>query len=189
MRIDWLCMLRHLLQVWAFCLAVSAIQYAFTPDRAYAPSVAYSLCIGSLTWALIDLGRHFFPSSAETGWPTGLPGLALVCGGLVVGYLAGTFIADTLCRTFGLYSGPRPEAHDGLRNLLISAIAGVVGTFYFYSINKSSYLQRRMGEERQHANEARLKLLESQLEPHMLFNTLANLRALIAADPPRAQQM
>jgi DNA-binding LytR/AlgR family response regulator len=33
------------------------------------------------------------------------------------------------------------------------------------------------------------KLLETQLEPHMLFNTLANLRALIGIDPPRAQVM
>jgi sensor histidine kinase YesM len=32
-------------------------------------------------------------------------------------------------------------------------------------------------------------LLETQLAPHMLFNTLANLRALIAADPRRAVAM
>jgi hypothetical protein len=46
-----------------------------------------------------------------------------------------------------------------------------------------------MGEAQRHANEARLKLLETQLEPHMLFNTLANLRALIGVDPNRAQEM
>ena len=40
-----------------------------------------------------------------------------------------------------------------------------------------------------HAGEARLKLLETQLEPHMMFNTLANLRVLVATDPPRAQEM
>ncbi|MBW8778504.1 MAG: histidine kinase, partial [Burkholderiales bacterium] len=39
------------------------------------------------------------------------------------------------------------------------------------------------------ATRARLDMLQSQLEPHMLFNTLANLRALIAADPTRAQEM
>jgi sensor histidine kinase YesM len=38
-------------------------------------------------------------------------------------------------------------------------------------------------------SDAKLKLLESQLEPHMLFNTLANLRVLIALDPERAQAM
>ena len=42
---------------------------------------------------------------------------------------------------------------------------------------------------RRAAAENQLKLLESQLEPHMLFNTLANLRALIGSDPRRAQQM
>jgi LytS/YehU family sensor histidine kinase len=46
-----------------------------------------------------------------------------------------------------------------------------------------------MDEAGKHADEARLKLLETQLEPHMLFNTLANLRALIGVDPDRAQQM
>jgi hypothetical protein len=39
------------------------------------------------------------------------------------------------------------------------------------------------------AAEHQLRLLQSQLEPHMLFNTLANLRVLIALDPPRAQAM
>ena len=39
------------------------------------------------------------------------------------------------------------------------------------------------------AAEARLKLLRAQIEPHFLFNTLANLQALIGADPPRAQKM
>src|SRR5260221_9372708 len=29
----------------------------------------------------------------------------------------------------------------------------------------------------------------AQLEPHMLFNTLANLRVLVASDPQRAQAM
>src|SRR5258706_5522010 len=68
-------------------------------------------------------------------------------------------------------------------------MAGIAGSYYFYSINKSAYLQRKMAEAHKHASEARLKLLETQLEPHMLFNTLANLRALIAVDPQRAQTM
>ncbi|MEP6825781.1 MAG: histidine kinase [Ramlibacter sp.] len=189
MRIDWLSKLRHLLQILAFGLAVSAIQYAFTPDRPYGPSVAYSLLIASLSWATIDIGRHLLPSSAETGWPQGWAGWMLVTGGLAFAYFAGSFIADTMCRTFGWYSGPPPANSESLRNVLVSAIAGTVGTFYFYSANKSAYLQRKMAEAHQHANEARLKLLETQLEPHMLFNTLANLRVLIGTDAARAQQM
>jgi LytS/YehU family sensor histidine kinase len=37
--------------------------------------------------------------------------------------------------------------------------------------------------------QAQLQLLQAQIEPHMLFNTLANLQGMIAIDPGRAQHM
>ncbi len=39
------------------------------------------------------------------------------------------------------------------------------------------------------ALQAQLRLLQAQIEPHMLFNTLANLQGLIALDPARASEM
>jgi sensor histidine kinase YesM len=42
--------------------------------------------------------------------------------------------------------------------------------------------------ERQ-ALQAQLRLLQAQIEPHMLFNTLANLQGLIAIDPQQANRM
>ena len=191
MPFDWISKLRHYLQVLAFCLAVAAIQYAFQPERPYGPNVVYSIFIGSITWAIVDLGRHTFASAAETGWPTGVPGVVLVVAGIAAGYLLGTRIAGAVCEYYGLYPpGSAPPDAGQLRvDMLITALAGIVGVFYFYSVNKAAYLERKMREARGHANEAQLKLLESQLEPHMLFNTLANLRVLIGADPPRAQRM
>ena len=190
MTIDWLAKLRHLLQVLAFCLAIATIQYAFIPDRPYGPPVVYSLFIGTITWTIIDLGRDWFPSSAETGWPTGLAGVVLVLGGIVAGYLLGVAIADRLCVYYGWYPPGASKAPGEQRtSMLITALAGITGTYYFYTANKSAYLERKMREARRHASEAQLKLLESQLEPHMLFNTLANLRVLIGSDAARAQQM
>ncbi len=191
MKIDRIAKLQHLLQVLAFCLAIAAIQYAFQPERPYGPPVVYSLFIGTFTWAIIDLGRDLFPSSAETGWPRGIAGLSLVVGGIVGGYLLGNLVGDKLCLLFGFYPpGPAPDRDAQLRSsILITGMAGIAASYYFYSTNKSAYLERKMSEARRHANEARLKLLETQLEPHMLFNTLANLRALIGADPPQAQVM
>jgi len=190
-KTDWLSKLQHYVQVMAFCLVVATLQYAFQPDRPYGPPVVYSLFIGTFTWAIIDLGRDLFPSSAETGWPRGLPGLALVLGGIVGGYFVGHYFADKLCVLFQFYPpGPAPDKEAQLRSsVLITGLAGIAGTYYFYSVNKSAYLERKMTEAHKHANEARLKLLETQLEPHMLFNTLANLRALIGVDPQRAQGM
>jgi two-component sensor histidine kinase len=191
MRIDWVSKLRHALQVWAFALTVATVQYALIPDRPYGPTVVFSLLIATVTWAVIDFGRHLFASSAETGWPHGVQGLALVAGGIVGGYVVGTGLAHQLCMYYGFYPpGPSPNAGSETRtSILITAMAGIVGTYYFYSINKSAYLERKMTEAHQHATEARLKLLETQLEPHMLFNTLANLRVLIGTDQARAQQM
>jgi hypothetical protein len=190
-RIDWEDKLRHFVQVLAFGLVIATVQYGFQPDRPYAPPVVYSLLIATCIWAIIDLGRAFFPSSAETGWPRGFSGFVLVAGGIVGGWFVGNALGDRVCRLYGFYGGaPTPNPLEDLRNsVLITVLAGVAGSYYFYSANKSAYLERKMAEARKHADEARLKLLETQLEPHMLFNTLANLRVLIGVDPQRAQAM
>jgi Histidine kinase len=191
MKIDWTAKLRHALQVWAFALTIGTLLYAFMPERQYGPQIVFSLLIGTITWAVIDFGRHLFSSSVETGWPQGLGGLALVAGAITTGYVIGTWLGNKLCVYYGWYpAGPSPYAIMQERtSILVSALAGIAGTYYFYSVNKSAYLQRKMTEAHRHASEARLKLLETQLEPHMLFNTLANLRVLIGTDPARAQQM
>jgi len=188
-RLDPSAKLRHLLQTWAFCVVVAGLQVAFDPGRPPGPPLAYSLCIGTLTWAVIDLGRHFFPSARETGWPAFVPAMLLVASGILGGYVVGSAIADALCRSFGWYGAAGPRGADARVALLISVLAGLAGTYYFYSVHRGRWLQERVGEAQRHADEARLKLLEAQLEPHLLFNTLANLRALIAVDPPRAQRM
>jgi hypothetical protein len=192
MRTDWISKLQHMLQVIAFGLVVATIQYAFTPERPYGPGVVYSVLISLIIWAIIDLGRDLVPSSRETGWPRGWSAIALVGGAIAAGWYFGNLAGDALCRTFHLF-GPRPPVVDAAAEIrsgiLVTIIASIVASYWFYSQGKSEYLARKMGEARRHAEEARLKLLETQLEPHMLFNTLANLRALIAVDPERAQQM
>ena len=189
--IEWRYKLRHFLLIVGFALLVAAVLVGFRPHAAYQPALTYSLLISLACWVLIDFGRHLFASSAETGWPTGLPALLLVAGGLVLGSVLGSIAADRICRAFGWYSTDHSmySATHWRNTILVSAIAGIVASYWFYAQGRSSYLRRKMAEAQQHASEARLKLLQAQLEPHMLFNTLANLRALIAVDPPRAQAM
>ncbi len=186
MKIDWLDKLQRLLQTLAFCLAISAIQYAFQPEKPYDIPARYSLAIGTLTWALIDFGRHLFPSSEEFGWPRGIAAVALPMVGIVLGYLGGTLLADWWCGFSSWEAGGRAQLRI---SIAITVMAGAVISYYFYVNGKSAWLQARMTEVRGQATEAQLKLLETQLEPHMLFNTLANLRMLIGTDPARAQDM
>ncbi|AIO36397.1 histidine kinase family protein [Burkholderia cenocepacia] len=49
--------------------------------------------------------------------------------------------------------------------------------------------RREAAEARQAETAARLALLQAQIEPHFLFNTLANVQSLIGRDPARATTM
>ncbi len=74
-------------------------------------------------------------------------------------------------------------------------IAGVACAFGAVSaqamrMRASLETQRREAAElRQAETAARLALLQAQIEPHFLFNTLANVQSLIERDPKRAASM
>ena len=61
--------------------------------------------------------------------------------------------------------------------------------YYFWSRQRIADEAAASAEARRAAAEGHLKLLQTQIEPHMLFNTLANLRTLVDVDPSRAQTM
>ncbi len=74
-------------------------------------------------------------------------------------------------------------------------IAGVACAFFAVlgqalHMRASLETQRREAAElRQSETAARLALLQAQIEPHFLFNTLANIQSLIERDPKRAASM
>lgn len=64
----------------------------------------------------------------------------------------------------------------------------VVFSVDFFQVK--AQMQRLRAEKAHRLNvEAQLQRLQAQMEPHMLFNTLANLHALIETEPQRAQDM
>lgn len=186
MKPDLLHTTRHLVQVLAFCLVISAMQYVFKPDRPYEIPLVYSLSIGLCTWFITDLGRFVVGVDPMTLWPRGWRGPALVAFGMVTGYTVGTLLSDYW---FGWSSWRSVQPRELRGSLVVTVIAGVVISSYFYLQGKSKTLQRRMKAAESQATEAQLRLLLTQLEPHMLFNTLANLRVLVGIDPERAQHM
>ena len=186
MTINWRQKLRGFLQTAAFSLTIAGLHYVFRPEQRFEPALVYSFTIGICCWAMIDFGRHLFPSAQDDSWPKGWAGVALPVVGIALGYSIGTTLADWW---FSRSSWANTTHQQLILSALMTAVIGAIVTYYFYSQGKSAHLEQKVSEAKHLAAQARLKLLETQLEPHMLFNTLANLRVLIAIDPLRAQDM
>lgn len=192
MKIEWPDVLRHGLQVLAFCCVIAVFTTMIWPVGGYRHQLLYSVCIGGLTWLSMEFGRllvapehcHRNPDSTGHGWPKGWRGLLLTAAGIAIGFLGGSRLAAWLLGETAAMQG-----RDLRLALLVTIAAGVVASFYFHARSRQAALQVGIAAAERDAAQARLMLLQSQLEPHMLFNTLANLRALIAVDPVAAQQM
>jgi hypothetical protein len=167
--------------------AVIGAMIASLHGGSYGKTVAYAQCVGLSIWLAIEAGLSML-QGRSAGWPRGWRGIALVAVSCPLGYVAGVTIADAI---FGNSSwvdyARQPTALLRDFGPTVGFCALVSGWFY---MRGQARTQRAQAQAAAHAATlARLNLLQSQLEPHMLFNTLANLRALIAADAPRAQEM
>jgi Histidine kinase len=77
----------------------------------------------------------------------------------------------------------RPQ---GWRTVASALLVALLITFFLHNYFGS---RARELQAQQAATEAQLRLLQAQIEPHFLFNTLANVQSLIDHDTPRARQM
>jgi len=188
MNLNWRDLARHYLQVMAFCLVIAVVTTAIWPEDGYWRQLVYSLCMGTFIWLPIEFGRFAFLRPGETGWPRGWRGLALTALGIGVGFFLGSLAAQALIGG-GPLEGFMQGRRDRYTSIIITVACGLVGSYFFHSRGQRAALDARINAVERDAAEAKLKLLETQLEPHMLFNTLANLRVLIATDPPRAIAM
>jgi hypothetical protein len=178
-------LLRHGLITAAFCCLI-ATALTLSNRGAWDTQLVYSLGIGMTIWLIVDVGRFLLRRASDHYWPSGMRGVLLVISAIAVGYLVGTTIGDLYCSACALR-----DADPGRQrtSLVITLLAGVAGSYFFHSMGKAKAQQAKIALAERDAAEARLKLLQTQLEPHMLFNTLANLRVLIGVDPAQATQM
>ena len=162
---------RYLIGTFVLSTVIAAALTVFGSHRhGFGINFVYSQCIGMLTYATIDLPRRML-------WPQGMPSLAPLLGLVLlaapVGWFGGTFVASML---LGRPWAPGAMSLDAVLGFLaLTAGAGLIGCFYFMT------RERLMASERS-AVEARLKLLQAQIEPHFLFNMLGNVRRLYRTD-------
>jgi sensor histidine kinase YesM len=80
----------------------------------------------------------------------------------------------------------------GISSMLISTIIAAI----FFARERQARAEAALAQERERigaaereATRANLRALQAQIEPHFLFNTLANVASLVDADPAAAKRM
>jgi Histidine kinase len=147
----------------------------------YLSYLVVSLCIGYAIHGLFGLGRRLVGErriAAFSTWQRALYFSALPSSGVAIGMTLGAALLGGDVRD---WFRPR-DANSVASFALISLLIWLVFTQYFAS------RARRIIAEHQ-ATQAQLRLLQAQMEPHFLFNTLANVVGLMEADTPRAKRM
>ena len=132
----------------------------------------------------------------QPGWRSGIILNALAAAGIVLGCLLGIALVNALydpaelaryrCCSGTTELAPvkaslatvRHRTHFALLVLVLIGANVIIGG-----------LRARQLERKRRATEAQLHLLQAQIEPQFLFNTLADVQALLDHDPERARQM
>ena len=164
-----------------FNTAIGALLTVIEFGHGFWINLLFSQCIG-IAISLVNTPLVLFLRPGWRRW------LALAVG-LPSSVLLGTMLAAGLV---GI-----PLAMDKVaQTMAIGLMFGAVGSAVFLQaerihLQEREIRQRRL-EEAERARreaEAHLQLLQAQIEPHFLFNTLANLASLIEANPVRARQL
>jgi sensor histidine kinase YesM len=115
---------------------------------------------------------------------------------ITISIAAGLFLGSKIANLMGapdylmpLIGHPLAMRRVILSNLMLGASAAA----FFLHMSRSRRIKEALEYERRRAAEAlqaetlaRLSLLQAQIEPHFLFNTLANIHSLIKEDPETA---
>lgn len=149
----------------------------------YGKNLVVSLCIGYTIHLLFLVGRRVLATPERLprwrSWQRTLYFSGTPLLGVAIAWPLGVQLSggDVLVWV---------SSRDGNNIVLGSVLIALGLTFLFHHFFAS---KTREIEADRRATEAQLRLLQAQIEPHFLFNTLANVQTLMDHDLPRAKLM
>jgi LytS/YehU family sensor histidine kinase len=184
-RLNWRYFLRELLLVLCLNFSVAVLWTTIRTQDDFSSTLRISNAIGFCIWGTIELFRVLARER--------LPVLLLTLLAIPVGFVVGSKVA-ALTGTADLVSllarDPTHEWRIVAASLMIAVIGTSLITFYVRSQRLRADLQserRQAAEALQSETSAKLALLQAQIEPHFLFNTLANVLSVIESEPRTAK--
>ena len=166
---------------------VIALLFLLVGNEKFSTSFIISQSIGLVVCCCVMFSLYIVkPNKKSTMFFILIPAILLGnSGGFILGYiLAGLNISELFKINFIL------------RYFILSSIFGVVVCYFFFSKEIIAAKEKLIQEERlkrleteKKAVEANLRLLQAQIEPHFLFNTLSNIRSLLDNDLDKGKLM
>ena len=148
----------------------------------YGRNLVVCLTIGYLIHGLFELTiRLMGPRRmrALKGWRATVFHTAVPLTGVAIGWPLGVLLA----------LGQVPAWFKGAQAANTIASAVLISVFITFGLHLYFAAKAKQIEAEKRASEAQLRLLQAQMEPHFLFNTLAHLQTLIDHEPSAAKQM
>ena len=179
--------LKTLFFTFVFDTIIAIFLYAIKFNDEFIIIFIISQCIGLSSCSCVLL-IHNFIQKARPVYQAILVAVALVAGTVIGSYL-GLAIS-------GLSSSELFEEHGLFQLLFLGIMFGSIITYIFSSRERIAATEARIQEEKikrltseKKAAEATLRLLQAQVEPHFLFNTLSNVLSLLDTNPERGKSM
>lgn len=164
------------LATFAYCTAIAGLLTLLSPKEGFWHEFIFAQCIG-FSISLIN-------SLALSRMPPGKLRYVALSVTLPISIVVGVAVAIRL-------TGSGDEVYSNAwQPLLIGLFFGIIASITFILFERIGQLnlevkQRQLSqiESAKREMEAQLKMLQAQIEPHFLFNTLANVSSLIDNDP------
>ncbi len=146
-------------------------------------SLQISLVFGAGCIFSIRLGSFFFYDA--------LSATAITLLGYAIGTIIG--VSHLLYRAYGSIDNIMAASFS---DVVFRVLFSVLITYIFYTTHRLNRKDKELQEQKvktllqeKKLAESNYKILQSQMEPHFLFNTLANIRVLIDIEPDAAKKM
>ena len=174
-------------------LVVAMVTLGIRPQTGFWTAFAFSsLGLLYLVAAIVSAWYGYRKWSDRPAWKVFAILVALVMGGGAIGFAVGTFgdgktLADMTAEKY-----TRGAAITFLLGMFFAALlVGISRMRLRDAAQTAARLQAEAERERiaRRGAQAELKLLQAQVEPHFLFNTLANVRYLVQSGSPDALSM
>ena len=175
--------LRRLLATLAGNTLIAGFLTALGVGAGWAINLLISQCIGCSIYVSCSLAGQFVPEGPRRV----LAIIAAVPVGVAFGLLLGVSLSGV-----GWVEWPAVA----WQAVAIGVTLGVMGSGFFYLRERNLALaaevqlrENRRLEAEKRGIEAQLRMLQAQIEPHFLFNSLANVAALIEVEPTLAGRL